>query len=128
MRNFLVLLAALAAGCAISHQKVEGWPQLQIVEHYVAHAEMRDRCKPYVGWGMEPAACAEFDLPRGRCHIWYSADLRPQQFIINHERLHCAGYDHIGSTMMQRFLTRHLDSQGGSAAGASDSSGLASHR
>jgi hypothetical protein len=117
MRNLLVVLAALAAGCAIGHQRVEGWPQLEIVEHYVPHAEMRDRCLRYVGWGMEPAACTEFDLARGKCHIWHSADFPPQKFIIDHERLHCAGYDHIGSTAMQGFLQRHLASH--AAAGGS---------
>jgi hypothetical protein len=119
MRNLLALAAALAAGCSImGHHKVEGWPQLEIVEHYVPHAEMRDRCKPYVGWGMEPAACAEFDLARGKCHIWFSADFPPQKFIVDHERLHCAGFDHIGSSNMQRFLAQHLASQGAAGAAA----------
>jgi hypothetical protein len=123
MRKLHAVLAVLAAGCAIGHQRVEGWPKLEIVEHYVPHAEMRDRCKPYVGWGMEPAACAEFDLARGKCHIWFSADFPPQKVIIDHERLHCAGYDHIGSTNMQRFLDQHLASRAAAnaAAGATGS-------
>jgi hypothetical protein len=121
MRNLVVVLAALAAGCAVGHQRVEGWPKLEIVEHYVPHAEMRDRCKPYVAFGMEPAACAEFDLARGRCHIWYSADFPPQKFIIDHERLHCAGYDHIGSTAMQHFLRQHIASQASESAAAGGS-------
>jgi hypothetical protein len=117
MRNLLAVLAALAAGCsAVGHHRVEGWPKLEIVEHYVPHAEMRDRCVRYVGWGMEPAACAEFDLARGKCHIWFSADFPPQKFIIDHERLHCAGYDHVGSTAMERFLERHVAGQAASAA------------
>jgi hypothetical protein len=124
MRKLLAVLAALAAGCsAIGHHRVEGWPKLEIVEHYVPHAEMRDRCVRYVGWGMEPAACAEFDLARGKCHIWFSADFPPQKFIIDHERLHCAGYDHTGSTAMQRFLERHLASQAADSA-AAGASGL----
>ena len=63
MQKLLALLATLAAGCSvISHEKVEGWPELQIVEHYVPNSVMRDKCAPYVGFGMSPEACAEFDL------------------------------------------------------------------
>lgn len=91
----------------LGHQKVEGWPALAIVEHYVPHAEMRDRCSRYVGFGMSPEACAEFNLAKRECHIWFSADFPPQKFIVEHERLHCAGYDHAGSTAMQQFLRQH---------------------
>ena len=109
MRRAPVLLAALLGACTtIAHEKVEGWPQLQIVEHYVPHAQMRDRCARYVGFGMSPEACAEFDLAAGKCHIWFSADFPPQRFIVQHERLHCAGYDHAGSTGMQQYLRLHL--------------------
>jgi hypothetical protein len=112
MRRSLALLAALLGGCTtIAHEKVEGWPQLRIVEHYVPHAQMRDRCARYVGFGMSPEACAEFDLAAGTCHIWFSADFPPQRFIVQHERLHCAGYDHVGSTGMQRYLRLHLASR-----------------
>lgn len=117
MRKSLVLLAALLAGCsAIAHQRVGGWPELQVVEHYVPHAEMRDRCMRYVGFGASPEACAEFDLAGRKCHVWYSADFPPQRFIREHERLHCAGYDHAGSTGMQRFLQHHLATGGANAA------------
>ena len=55
MQKILPLLAALAAGCSmIAHEKVENWPALEIVEHYVPHAEMRNRCAPYVGFGYIP--------------------------------------------------------------------------
>jgi hypothetical protein len=117
MRKSLVLLAALAAGCSvIGHERVEGWPALQVVEHYVPHAVMRDKCAPYAGFGMSPEACAEFDLVHRQCHIWFSADFPPQKFIVEHERMHCAGYDHVGSTNMARFLQQHHARNGGSAA------------
>ena len=112
--------AALVAGCStIDHQRVEGWPALEIIEHRVPHAEMRDRCSRYVGFGMAPEACAEFDLAARKCHIWYSADFPPQRFIVQHERLHCAGYDHIGSTGMKRLLQYHAGRAAGAAAGSS---------
>ena len=121
MRKMLAFAAALAAGCAtMDHRRLEGWPALEVVEHRVPHAEMRDRCSRYVGFGMSPEACAEFDLAEGKCHIWYSADFPPQRFIIQHERLHCAGYDHAGSTGMARLLHQYMTGpQPSAATGAS---------
>jgi hypothetical protein len=120
MRRILVVLAALLPACAtVDHQRVEGWPELEIVEHYVPHREMQDRCVRYVGFGMAPEACAEFDLAARKCHIWYSADSLPVGFVRKHERLHCAGYDHVGSAAMQQFLNQHLARQGGGAAAGS---------
>ena len=117
MQKCFALLAALAAGCSIvGHEKVAGWPQLEIVEHYVPMAQMRDRCAPYVGFGMTPEACAEFDLANRKCHLWFNGDFPVQEFIVKHERLHCAGYDHVGSTNMARFLQQHTVRLGSSAA------------
>jgi len=105
MRRALVLLAALLTGCsAIEHQRVEGWPELEVVEHFVPHREMQDRCVKYVGFGMSPEACAEFDLAARKCHVWYSADSPPMGFIRKHERLHCAGYDHAAPGTVQTAL------------------------
>jgi hypothetical protein len=103
------LILPLAAGCAadLAHRKVPGWPQLQVVEHFVPHAEMRDRCARYVGFGSVAVACAEFRLAERRCDIWYSADFPPGADIVRHERLHCAGYDHLGSTAMQDAVARY---------------------
>jgi hypothetical protein len=123
MRRSFVLLAALVAGCSSidHHQRVDGWPALEIVEHHVPHAEMRDRCSRYVSFGASPEACAEFDLVARKCHIWYSAEFPPQRFIVQHERLHCAGYDHIGSTGMEQHLKQYLAGPGatGAATGSS---------
>lgn len=103
----------------MDHQPVEGWPPLEIVEHYVPRAEMQARCARYVGFGMAPEACAEFHLAARKCHIWYSDDSPPLGFIRKHERLHCAGYDHVGSTGMQRLLQLHTASRGANAAAGS---------
>lgn len=101
------LLVLLLSGCSVmSHQQVEGWPRLEIVEHYVKHDQMVERCARYVGFGMVPAACAEFDLAGGKCHIWFSSESMTPRFIVEHERLHCAGFDHVGSTNMRNALAR----------------------
>jgi hypothetical protein len=116
-------MAMLLTACStIEHQRVSGWPELEIVEHYVPYREMQERCVRYVGFGMAPEACAEFDLAARKCHIWYSAESPRLKFIRDHERLHCAGYDHVGSTAMQQFLTQHQIRQAGLASAAAGSS------
>ncbi|HUF81352.1 MAG TPA: hypothetical protein VMN03_09475 [Burkholderiales bacterium] len=103
-----VLLAGLAPACTvIDHQRVAGWPQLEVIETYVPHAQMLERCVRYTAFGMSPAACAEFNLGAGKCTIWYSADFPPSKLIVEHERLHCRGYDHIGESTMAQLLRRH---------------------
>ncbi|HVL35255.1 MAG TPA: hypothetical protein VM489_06240 [Burkholderiales bacterium] len=114
----LALLVVLLSACTIvGHEKVPGWPTLEIVEHYVPHAVMRTRCDRYVAFGMQPLACAEFDLANRRCHVWYSADFPPTRDIIEHERLHCRGYDHVGMKTMAGILERHLAATESAAAG-----------
>jgi hypothetical protein len=102
-------LVQLAGACStIGHEKVQGWPPLQIVEHRVPHAEMRSRCSPYMAPGMLPEACAEFDFAAGECHTWFSADFPPPRAVVEHEKLHCLGYDHPGESTMRRLLQRHI--------------------
>ena len=105
--SIAVLAIAVSACATIGHERVEGWPALEIVEHYVPEAQMRDRCAQYTGFGTSPQACAEFELAEGRCDIWYSADFPPTREIIEHERLHCLGYDHVGSNGMRAILAEH---------------------
>ena len=94
----------LGACTTIGHEKVEGWPQLTVVEHYVPHHVMRDRCVKYTPFGSSPEACAEFNLAELRCDLWFSADFPPPKAFIEHERMHCQGYDHVGETNMRDFL------------------------
>jgi len=98
------LFLSLGACTTIGHEKVEGWPDLMVFEHYVPHHVMRDRCVKYTAWGTSPEACAEFDLAERTCNLWFSADFPPPQAFIEHERMHCAGYDHVGETNMRNFL------------------------
>jgi hypothetical protein len=100
------LIAATAACTSIGHEKVEGWPELEIIERRVSSDEMYQRCSKYVAFGMLPMACAEFNLATRRCEIWLVKDFAPKN-IVEHERLHCLGYDHVGETAMRDFLTRY---------------------
>ena len=106
MSRFASALALLMlAGCTVvGHQRTEGWPQLKVTEHYVANATMRDKCAKYVAFGVSPLACAEFNLRAGTCDIWFSADFPPPHTVIEHERMHCQGYDHIGGSTMRNAL------------------------
>jgi len=79
----LWLFLGLGACTTIGHEKVEGWPQLTVVEHYVPHHVMRDRCVKYASWGTAPEACAEFNLVEQRCDVWFSADFPPLQAFLD---------------------------------------------
>ena len=106
-KNAVGLAALLAAlgGCAVidKHERVPGWPELKIVEHYVPAAEMRTRCTPYAPPLSLPFGCTLFYLNEGEAHIYVSKEY-PAPWVLEHERLHAAGYDHVGSTSMLRML------------------------
>ena len=99
------LLAAGLAGCSVmnTHEPVPGWPELKVVEHHVPHAEMRDRCARFVSPFSFPEGCTLFYFDRGEAHIYVSGEL-PTPGVVEHEHLHAAGYDHIGSKSMRRML------------------------
>lgn len=117
-RILILLLAAASAACStVGHEKVEGWPELTIVEHRVSAGAMYDRCRKYVAFGMLPMACAEFNLATKRCDIWFIDGFAPRS-VVEHERLHCQGHDHVGETAMRDFLTRYRAATAGVAAAA----------
>ncbi len=72
----------------------------------LVHAVMRDRCSKYTSM---PDACAEFNFSAARCDIWFSSDFPPSQFVIEHERAHCLGFDHVGSNEMQAMFSKYLE-------------------
>ena len=109
MKNILPLL--LLSGCSMmidGHSKVEGWPQLRVVEHFVPDAEMRERCGHGVPWYGSPIACAELRFSSSECHIIHSKDFPPEEAIRMHEIWHCLGYSHPGDDSMAKYLARWL--------------------
>lgn len=98
------LLTLVSCSLIDTHKRVEGWPILRLVEHYVPDSVMKERCAKYVPFGFMPEACAEFYFAQGECHVWYSADYPPTHYVMQHERLHCQGYDHVGSTNLRDVL------------------------
>lgn len=98
------LAAAALSGCIAmieDHQRVEGFPPLEVIEHHVSHTEMRENCVPYTGPFTTPAGCTLFVFDRMEAHIVVSKDF-PRPHVLAHERLHAAGYDHVGSQAMKR--------------------------
>jgi hypothetical protein len=108
VRFALAIAAASLAACTatISHEKVAGWPALEVVEHHLPHQQMLARCARWAQ-GMTPLACAEFDFTAARCDIFYSAERPPSRAIVAHERLHCQGHDHAGESAMREHLARY---------------------
>lgn len=104
----LLVVAALAAlsGCATIDTHVQpdpAWPRLKVTEHEVSAVEMLGRCYRYLSLGMKllggfPLACAEFNLEQGWCRIYYTS--WATEGVKEHERLHCEGFDHPGSTQL----------------------------
>lgn len=70
---------------------------LKVIEHYVPQEEMKDRCMTSA-WNA--IACTEIIFERGEANIWFSNDPMPGKAIIEHERLHTRGYDHIGEATL----------------------------
>jgi len=101
---FAALAAGLLAGCAAMGPRIEDWPELAVHEHLVPHAELRDRCARYSGFGAPPLACAEIDFAARRCDLWFSADFPPSAHVRRHERLHCAGHDHENDDTLRAAL------------------------
>jgi len=115
-----------ASGCTVvGHERVQGWPELRIVEHHVPHHVMRERCTRYAPPMMSPEACAEFHFASGECHLWFSADFPPPRDIVEHEQLHCRGHDHVGGQTMAGILARHLEGQQASVGAPVQGSGAA---
>jgi len=100
LTSSLLLLAA--AGCTTidPHVRVADWPELRVIEHHVGYREMAAHCRKYVGFLMTPLGCTEFNFAAGEAHIYVTPDLPLGKNVLEHERLHAAGYDHVGSTQM----------------------------
>lgn len=105
----LLPLLLLTAGCSTfaQHQPPPSdWPKLKIVVHRVPTDIMRNICAPL---SPQPAACAYVYFAEQQCVIWLARNA-PQ--FEEHERLHCAGWDHVGSTALRDAWQRHKTGRG----------------
>lgn len=94
-------VATFLGGCSTidPQNKVDGWPELEIIERKVSFDAVQEKCGQYVGWGQWPMACATFYFNQAKCVIWYAFD-----WSLDHERQHCLGFDHVGSNDMRAML------------------------
>jgi len=105
-----VLLALALSGCTVvGHVKVDDCPPMKVVEHHVSVGAMLEQCyTPLPLWmkaiGSFPFACASLRFQEQRCDIYVVAN--SDDVFLEHERLHCACYDHVGSTGIKDAITR----------------------
>jgi len=101
---FGLALATLIGACTfVGHERVDDWPALKVSLHVVPTNVMRDHCVKYTPPLMNPEACAEFDLRAGTCNVWI-ADGPNNTAQVEHELLHCVGYDHPGGGTLRKAL------------------------
>ena len=93
------LLFLLLSGCAAisTTPPPTDWPKLATTIHAVSSKEMRDVCQPYMPFGSIAEACALWNFDAKTCDIWID---RETQSGLEHEKLHCLGYDHAGGTTL----------------------------
>ncbi|SRR5258708_3347236 len=92
---FVLLLVVLALPSLVGHRRVDGWPEMRVVEHVVPTVkEMGDACAVEARPGCTVFACALFYFDSNECHIWVTDETPTHLGLLEHERLHCAGYDH----------------------------------
>ena len=98
IRKHRAVCVALLAGCTtIGHEPPPAdWPALRVQEERLELREMRDRCQRYAPPGYVAEACAEINFAGGWCRISYHY---PEH--LEHERLHCAGHDHVGAPTLR---------------------------
>jgi hypothetical protein len=105
----LILVSMVSCSTISEHEQVADWPQLRVVEHVVSTPQMLASCYPALSLpekllGFIPFGCAWIDFVNAVCNIfvtaWAPAD------VLAHERLHCAGHEHPGSTSLRDALAR----------------------
>ena len=99
--KYLVLLLFLSGCSVIDYSKrVEGWPDLKEDLRVVSNEEMYDVCSKF---GPMPLGCVQVWFKPPLCRIWITES---GGYTEEHEKAHCRGYDHIGSTYMQNLIRK----------------------
>ena len=110
MKQLIVGLLVLLAGCATTIDNhtppPSDWPTVAVVENQVSVGVLYQQCWKYVPewmkWlGAIVEGCAEIDFKKNVCTIWVRGDGFANAAIMEHERLHCQGYDHIGDSILR---------------------------
>lgn len=105
------LIALTASGCTmVGHLPApDGWPVLTEKIERPGFWAVQSICG-----GLPPftvtAGCAQIHLSSGTCTIYSAVTGEDEVYLLEHERAHCQGRDHIGSTaLLDHFNTwRHV--------------------
>lgn len=108
MRRSLAIAALVLASCASAPQPENSaaidysrpppadWPELEIQVLHLATADFAAAC-PLLKAGS--LGCAQLDFCARRCSIYLVPMNDPRYTeVLEHERAHCQGYDHPGSS------------------------------
>jgi hypothetical protein len=87
------------------------FPSLAVRIHAVDGGAVIRACYKYValGWkllGAIPEGCAEVDFEESTCTIYLRGDY-PSKRVLDHELLHCRGYDHPGESSIRDAWEAH---------------------
>jgi len=109
VRHGALFACALVAGCAVTaidHESgpPEDWPALAVTVHERA-PEFDTACK-VSSHAMPVLGCTVANFERRTCNIYlrFSADA-----VLDHERLHCLGYDHAGEAGLRTAWARYKE-------------------
>jgi hypothetical protein len=101
---YLVLVLSACTAINIHQEPPSDWPKLETTTHKVGFWEMQRHCGTS---GLkflltQSLACAWIDFNTMTCRIYYAADdEHSAAHAIEHEKDHCEGRDHIGSTHLR---------------------------
>jgi hypothetical protein len=97
---FLLVYIPLSWASGIDYSKSPpvDFPTLAIREVYDTPEMVTRKCAALGSYGS--LACATPDFGEGVCTIYLPRD--PPQWMVTHERAHCAGYDHHGDDIIRK--------------------------
>jgi len=95
-----ILAMTLTACTAIDthRQPPSDWPALTVNVQKVGFWELQRVCGGNVL--MQYFGCAIIYFAMMLCRIYYAADDESAEYVIGHEKMHCRGHDHIGSSAL----------------------------
>lgn len=114
-RHLAIAVLVVLPACAAPQLEQEGaidfsrrpadWPELEIQVQTVTPATFAAMCAgAHRASGYNQVGCAVAYFCQRRCTVWIS-DVQllehQLQLVVGHERAHCRGYDHPGSSTMR---------------------------
>jgi hypothetical protein len=106
LKTLLLLWVSISlASCTIVGHKPtpQGWPELVEQIERPGFWQAQQICGAPIPFGIA-VACAQPDLVKGICRIILTSD-DPE--VLEHEREHCRGKDHIGSTALADYYKEY---------------------